>query len=151
MRLGTITSSPAFHKNLIELIDNSTQQPAGFGQLFVTEMLGERGWALNGFAKWVNSLSHEYQRRRNFFLDLFDRKIAPTGYATATAPQAGMFLWIKVNLERHPKYEKRPDCGDAMPLTNCKALIEDFFARFVLFLHSCLWVSMYWYIFFCLS
>jgi len=129
MRLGMITSSPAFHKNLIELTDNSTQQPAGFGQLFVTEILGERGWTLDGFARWVNSLSHEYERRRNFLLGLFERKIASTGYATATAPQAGMFLWIKVNLEKHPRYQKRTNRGDGMPLTNCKALIEEFFVK----------------------
>lgn len=126
---GPTACSPAFHKNLIELTDNSTQQPAGFGQLFVTELLGERGWSLNGFAKWVDSLSNEYERRRNFILELFNRRVAATGYATASVPQAGMFLWIKLNLERHPRYQKRANRGDGLPLTNCKALVEEFFVK----------------------
>ena len=124
MRLGTITCSPLFHRYLIELTDNSTQQPAGFGQLFLTELLGEEGWSLSGFAHWVKSLSEEYERRRNFLLDLFETKIASTGYATVCKPQAGMFVWVKVNLEKHPRYSVKNN-GKNKPKTNCMELIQE--------------------------
>jgi aromatic amino acid aminotransferase I / 2-aminoadipate transaminase len=124
MRLGAITCSPLFHRYLIELTDNSTQQPAGFGQLFLTELLGEQGWALEGFARWVKSLSREYERRRNFLLELFDTKIASTGYASVCKPQAGMFVWIKVNLEKHPRYIVKNN-GKNKPKTNCVELIQE--------------------------
>ena len=117
MRLGAITCSPLFHRYLVELTDNSTQQPAGFGQLFLTELLGE-GWTLNGFARWVRSLSQEYERRRNFLLDLFNTKIASTGYASVHKPRAGMFVWIRVNLEKHPRYTVKNN-GKNKPKTNC--------------------------------
>lgn len=124
MRLGSITCSPLFHKYLIELTDNSTQQPAGFGQLFLTELLGEDGWTLGGFAQWVKSLSQEYERRRNFLLDLFETKITPTGYASICKPQAGMFVWVKVNLEKHPRYISKNN-GRNKPKTNCMELIQE--------------------------
>jgi len=124
MRLGSITCSPLFHKYLIELTDNSTQQPAGFGQLFLTELLGEEGWTLGGFAQWVKSLSAEYERRRNFLLDLFETKIAPTGYATVSKPQAGMFVWVKINIEKHPRYVVK-DNGKNKPKTNCMELVQE--------------------------
>lgn len=124
MRLGSVTCSPLFHRYLIELTDNSTQQPAGFGQLFLTELLGEEGWTLNGFAQWVKSLSQEYERRRNFLLGLFDTKIASTGYASACKPQAGMFVWIKINLEKHPRYLAKNN-GKNKPKTNCMDLIQE--------------------------
>lgn len=124
MRLGTITCSPLFHRYLIELTDNSTQQPAGFGQLFITELLGEDGWTLCGFAQWVKSLSEEYERRRNFLLDLFESRIASTGYATVSKPQAGMFVWVKVNIEKHPRYIIR-NKGKNQPKTNCMELIQE--------------------------
>lgn len=124
MRLGTITCSPLFHRYLIELTDNSTQQPAGFGQLFLTELLGEEGWTLDGFAQWVRGLSREYERRRNFLLGLFDTKIASTGYASVYKPQAGMFVWIKVNLEKHPRYTVKNNDKNK-PKTNCMELIQE--------------------------
>ena len=124
MRLGTITCSPLFHRYLIELTDNSTQQPAGFGQLFITELLGEEGWTLAGFAQWVKSLSQEYERRRNFLLDLFETKIASTGYASVCTPQAGMFVWVRVNLEKHPRYTVK-NKGKNVPKTNCVELIQE--------------------------
>jgi len=124
MRLGTVTCSPLFHKYLIELTDNSTQQPAGFGQLFLTELLGEEGWTLSGFAQWVKSLSEEYERRRDFLLDLFETQIASTGYASVSKPQAGMFVWVKINLESHPRYIVE-EKGKHEPKTNCMELIQE--------------------------
>lgn len=124
MRLGTVTCSPLFHRYIIQLTDNSTQQPAGFSQLLITEMLGEGGWTLSGYAKWVKCLAQDYEMRRNFFLDVFESKVAPTGYASVYKPQAGMFIWIKVHFEKHPRYIVRNN-GKGNPRTNCMDLIQE--------------------------
>lgn len=117
-----------FQDHLTRLTDNSTQQPAGFGQLFLAEMLGDRGWKMDGFARWVNGLCTEYQRRRDFFLTTFDRVVKPSGYASTSIPQAGMFIWIKVHLDRHPKLTVKEDTGDnTVPRTNGAELMQQLF------------------------
>ena len=76
LRLGWITSSPSFRDHLIKFIDLSTQNPAGFAQVLVVALLGPHGgWQLAGFDRWVRSLCADYQRRRDFFAELFEREV----------------------------------------------------------------------------
>ncbi|KZS99643.1 PLP-dependent transferase [Laetiporus sulphureus 93-53] len=126
MRLGWITSSPFFHRHLVILTDSSTQHPHAFGQMFVTELLGPHGWTLEGFGRWVSSLRAEYQRRRDYFLELFEREVvrAAPGLATPGRPQAGMFV---ISVERHPRYRVSGTSKRSVPRTNCKELMEELF------------------------
>lgn len=122
-----------FHQHLVSYTDSSTQHPHGFGQIFVTEMLGPRGWQLRGFDRWVRSLCAEYRRRRDFFLGLFEREVGATGLARAASPEAGMFVWIRVNIERHPRYRddlRITGCDSRTPArTNVRQLMEELFER----------------------
>lgn len=128
MRLGWITSSHLFHEHLISLTDSSTQHPHGFGQIFITEMLGSSGWGLDGFERWARSLCKEYQRRRDLFLQHFEDEVASTGFASADPPQAGMFVWIDVHVRMHPRY--RSDIWEAEGLrTNVPELMDELFER----------------------
>lgn len=130
MRLGWITCNHAFYDALVSYTDSSTMHPHGFGQMLITEMLAEHGWGLEGFDRWVRSLRAEYHRRRAFFLDLFAREVAPTGFARADPPEAGMFVWIRVELEKHPRYraDRRMESRDVKGLrTNVKELMEELF------------------------
>lgn len=130
MRLGWITSSHLFHEHLVSLTDSSTQHPHGFGQIFITEMLSSRGWQISGFDRWARSLRKEYQRRRDVFLESFEREVASTGYASADPPQAGMFVWIDVHVRQHPRY--RCDVRDhegAIARTNVPELMDELFER----------------------
>ncbi|KAI0371670.1 PLP-dependent transferase [Pilatotrama ljubarskyi] len=133
MRLGWITSSPLFHEHLVSYTDSSTHHPHGFGQMLITEMLsGPNGWGIDGFDRWVRSLRDEYHRRRDLFLDLFEREVASTGLAKASPPEAGMFLWIRVEIERHPRYraDLRRLSGDSTAArTNVAQLMEELFER----------------------
>ena len=116
LRLGWITSTPAFRAHLVKFIDLSTQHPSGFPQALIAQLLSPSGggWSLDGFDRWVHSLGREYQRRRDLFLALFAEHVASTGLADADAPEAGMFVWIRVHVERHPRFvaDVRAD-GDA--------------------------------------
>ncbi|KAH9930640.1 L-tyrosine:2-oxoglutarate aminotransferase [Fomitopsis serialis] len=128
MRLGVITSSPFFHAHLVALTDSSTQHPHAFGQLFLAELLGPAGWTLAGFDAWVRSLRDEYRRRRDVFLGFFETEVAPLGLVDASVPEAGMFVWTKINVERHPRF--RREAGEAKAQgarTNCRQLMEELF------------------------
>ncbi|EPS95176.1 hypothetical protein FOMPIDRAFT_1054423 [Fomitopsis schrenkii] len=126
MRLGFITSSPFFHAHLVALTDSSTQHPHAFGQLFLTELLGPAGWTLAGFDAWVSSLRDEYRRRRDLFLAIFAREIAPLNLVDASEPEAGMFVWTKIHVERHPRFRKEPGAVKGAR-TNCRQLMEQLF------------------------
>jgi aromatic amino acid aminotransferase I len=131
MRLGWVTSNALFHQKLSDYTDSSTQPPHAFGQMFVTEMLGEHGWKMDGFCRWLKSLRLDYQRRRNFLLDVFRREVEPTGYASVNCPEAGMFVWIEVFFERHPRFTVKHD-SDGSPVvarTNTKFLLKELFER----------------------
>lgn len=128
MRLGWITSSQLFHEHLISLNDNSTQHPHGFGQIFITEMLSEYGWGMDGFDRWVRSLRKQYQRRRDMFVEYFHQEVESTGLASAELPQAGMFVWIDIHIRKHPRY--RADIRDAegsVARTNVPELMDELF------------------------
>ncbi|KAL0946780.1 hypothetical protein HGRIS_012953 [Hohenbuehelia grisea] len=109
MRLGWILSNEMFHHHLVKYTDSASQHPHGFGQIFVTGMLSKRGWGLDGFVLWMQSLCKDYQRRRDLLLEVFRNEVEPSGLASINCAQAGMFAWIKINLEGHPRYR----CGDA--------------------------------------
>ncbi|RDX46890.1 PLP-dependent transferase [Lentinus brumalis] len=132
MRLGWITSNALFHEALVTYTDSSTMHPHGFGQMLITEMMAPHGWQLSGFDRWVRSLRAEYHRRRAFFLDLFAREVSQTQLARATVPEAGMFVWIRVEIEKHPRYraDRRMQSRDVTgPRTNVKELMEELFER----------------------
>ncbi|CCM00523.1 uncharacterized protein FIBRA_02557 [Fibroporia radiculosa] len=128
-RLGWITSNSLFHEHLISLTDSSTQHAHAFGQIFLAELLGPDGWGVTGFDAWVRSLRDEYQRRRDFFLDLFAREVGVTGLASAGPCEAGMFIWARIHVERHARYQKVRSVTGAR--TNCKELMEEVFERCV--------------------
>jgi len=99
--------------------------------MFVTEMLSERGWKMEGFCRWLESLRLDYQRRRDFLLDVFRREVEPTGYASVTCPQGGMFVWIQVFFERHPRFSAKPspDGSSVAARTNTEVLLLELFER----------------------
>ena len=62
------------------------------------------------------------------FLDVFEKEVARTGYASAEPPQAGMFVWIDVHIRDHPRY--RCDIRDvegAVARTNVPELMDELF------------------------
>ncbi|KAH9950244.1 pyridoxal phosphate-dependent transferase [Amylocystis lapponica] len=130
MRLGWITSTPLFQDILVTFTDSTTQQPHGFGQALITELLGAGGWQIGGFDRWVRGLRTEYQRRRDFFLAALARTVDPA-HVSAPRPAAGMFIWVRVHVERHPRFrcDLRREDRAARTNTNTKALMEELFER----------------------
>ena len=78
LRIGWITSSPAFQEHLVKFINLSTLHPSGLAQVLLAQLLSPTGggWAPGGFDRWALSLRRELQRRRDRFLALFAREVS---------------------------------------------------------------------------
>ncbi|EJD53205.1 L-tyrosine:2-oxoglutarate aminotransferase [Auricularia subglabra TFB-10046 SS5] len=114
IRMGWITCNAMFAEKLLHLTDSTTQGTNGFSQAVVCELLTEkRGWGIQGFLTWTESLRNEYQRRRNHFMQLLELHVLSTGYAKTYLPESGMFFWIEVLIDKHPRYESAPVANGA--------------------------------------
>jgi aromatic amino acid aminotransferase I / 2-aminoadipate transaminase len=124
-----------FYEKFVTYTDSATQHPHALGQIFIAEMLGKNGWQIDGFCRWTKSLCEDYQRRRDLFLDVFRREVGSTGYATVSKPQAGMFVWIEIHLDRHPRHRSIDSAKTATiassSRTNIPALMEELFGLLI--------------------
>lgn len=74
-RLGWITAQPVVIERILRITETSTQQPSGFVQVMVAEVLlgqgasqksssnGDAGWQMDGWVRWLEGLRGEYERR----------------------------------------------------------------------------------------
>ncbi|OAA54223.1 aromatic amino acid aminotransferase 1 [Cordyceps fumosorosea ARSEF 2679] len=95
-RLGWITTQPAFIERLERITETTTQQPSGFVQAMVVEMLMGptqkhkiqsfqqlsaadkacyRGWELDGWVRWLEGLRGVYERRMLRMCSLLDESL----------------------------------------------------------------------------
>jgi DNA-binding transcriptional MocR family regulator len=79
-RLGWLTTQPAFVERLLRLTETSTQQPSGFVQSVIAELImgpqsstdpgkggaaNGAGWKADGWIRWLEGLRGNYERRMN--------------------------------------------------------------------------------------
>lgn len=71
-RLGWVTAQPAIIERLARVTETSTQQPSGFVQSLVAELLlgqettlegDDEGWKMDGWVRWLAGLRGGYERR----------------------------------------------------------------------------------------
>ena len=60
-------------------------------------------WGHAGFFAWLNQLSAQYRSRLRIMLDACE-KYLPKGVCEWRPPMNGMFLWVSVDLLRHPMF-----------------------------------------------
>lgn len=90
-RLGWITAQPEFVERILRITESSTQQPSGFVQSLVAEMLigpdhadmlkssnksKEKtavGWKVDGWIRWLAGLRGNYERRMRIMCDVFEK------------------------------------------------------------------------------
>ncbi|KAF2427508.1 aromatic amino acid aminotransferas-like protein [Tothia fuscella] len=87
-RLGWITGQPALIERILRITECSTQQPSGFVQSMIAELImgpakGDKsgsggakdghGWDVEGWVRWLEGLRGEYQRRMEDMCDILDR------------------------------------------------------------------------------
>ncbi|UPX19737.1 uncharacterized protein EKO05_0009990 [Ascochyta rabiei] len=86
-RLGWITTQPALAERLLRITESSTQQPSGFVQAMVAELLigpnnahdpgrggaaDGSGWKVDGWVRWLEGLRGNYERRMQTMCDALD-------------------------------------------------------------------------------
>ncbi|XP_014559765.1 hypothetical protein COCVIDRAFT_35047 [Bipolaris victoriae FI3] len=86
-RLGWITAQPALIERLVRITETSTQQPSGFVQAMVAELLmgpqssrdpgkggaaDGSGWKVEGWVRWLEGLRGNYERRMQKMCDSLD-------------------------------------------------------------------------------
>jgi DNA-binding transcriptional MocR family regulator len=86
-RLGWITAQPRLVERILRITEVSTQQPSGFVQAMVAELvMGPQGssdhgkggaadgsgWKVDGFVRWLEGLRGNYERRMSTMCDALD-------------------------------------------------------------------------------
>lgn len=93
-RLGWITAQPALVERFVRITETSTQQPSGFVQSVISELvIGQQptevtqswlslrsnkerasfdGWKMDGWVRWIEGLRGEYERRMNRMCSILD-------------------------------------------------------------------------------
>ncbi|KAL6706208.1 hypothetical protein ACN47E_005943 [Coniothyrium glycines] len=86
-RLGWITAQPALIERILRITETSTQQPSGFVQAMVAELLmgpqssndpgkgGAKdgsGWKVDGWVRWLEGLRGSYERRMQVMCNELD-------------------------------------------------------------------------------
>lgn len=87
-RLGWITTQPALAERILRITETSTQQPSGFVQSMVAELLigpqgsndpgrggaaDGSGWKVDGWVRWLEGLRGNYERRMQTMCDALDK------------------------------------------------------------------------------
>jgi DNA-binding transcriptional MocR family regulator len=90
-RLGWITTQPAIVERILRITESSTQQPSGFVQSMIAELiigpqpavaefakkskadqLAFTGWKVDGWVRWLAGLRGQYERRMNRMCDILE-------------------------------------------------------------------------------
>ncbi|KAL8722801.1 MAG: hypothetical protein Q9225_000750 [Loekoesia sp. 1 TL-2023] len=93
-RLGWIATQPALCERLLRINECSTQQPSGFVQSMIAEMImgphnpngrgggkDDLGWKTDGWVRWLEGLRGNYERRMQTMCKIFDegKQLVKTG------------------------------------------------------------------------
>jgi len=124
-RLGWITAQPSVCEQLFRITDGTTQQPSGFTQAIVAQLIGEfgninltngaaaetsPGWGLAGWVRWLECLRSTYERRMIKMATVFsenrfvDSETGQTEMFNFNWPKGGMFIWVEISISSHPLF-----------------------------------------------
>lgn len=104
-RCGWVTGPSQIIERFIRNNEVSSQTPSGFSEIALFKLL-EENWGHKGFFEWLMFIRAEYTRRRDIIVNACERYL-PTEVSSWSAPKAGMFHWIEVDLTKHPKYHAK--------------------------------------------
>lgn len=86
-RLGWLTAQPALVERILRITEASTQQPSGFVQAMIAELImgpqsshdpgrggaaDGSGWKVDGWVRWLEGLRGNYERRMQTMCDVLD-------------------------------------------------------------------------------
>ncbi|KAG0247644.1 Aromatic/aminoadipate aminotransferase 1 [Mortierella polycephala] len=102
-RVGYVSMNAHFCAIIQYHNEVTTQQPSGFSQGLLAEMLVSH-WGQEGYTRYLTeNVRTEYLNRCQHLQTSF-RKHVNGNLASFIEPSAGMFIWIKIHLERHHRF-----------------------------------------------
>jgi aromatic amino acid aminotransferase I len=121
-RAGWVTAAPIFIERLTRHAEVGTQATSGWAQSFIAKLLVDE-WKMHGWIEWLKGLGYEYTKRRDYIVGAMNKEFEldsadvaeeseyvvisqPRKLISFVPPMAGMFLWIRISLEQHPRYTK---------------------------------------------
>ncbi|KAL6720321.1 hypothetical protein ACLMJK_002242 [Lecanora helva] len=102
LRCGWLTASSQVVDIFMNFAEVGPSSPSGPSQVMLYKLLVER-WGREGFTDWLIYLSKEYQLRRDALIAACEKHL-PKEICTWATPAYGIFLWIEVDLKRHPDF-----------------------------------------------
>jgi len=137
MRLGWLTGSPAFIERIQRIAETDSQEVNGVTQAFFAQLLSEphlndtnESWGMEGFARWICDIRRQYQSKRDCLVNGIAASCSKDFIRCKPVAASGMFLWLDVNLEKHPEYrtDVRETSGNPTgPRTNTNELMQRLF------------------------
>lgn len=131
-RLGWITAQPAIIERLTRITEVTSQQPSGFVQSLVAEMIFGRddsatkaskqiatGWHMDGWVQWLEGLRAGYETRMQAMCTVLEEGKYLFHQSTRDQlddwevvervqmydfvwPMGGMFAWVEIRFDTHP-------------------------------------------------
>ncbi|KAK7205362.1 putative aromatic aminotransferase Aro8 [Myxozyma melibiosi] len=101
-RCGWITGAAVFVERVLRHNEVGLQFPSGISMAVLHGLLVE-AWGQDMYVNWLVNLRAEYTVRRDVILKAMDEYL-PSGIASWTPPAAGMFVWIELSYEKHPRH-----------------------------------------------
>ncbi|VEU21353.1 DEKNAAC102410 [Brettanomyces naardenensis] len=102
MRISIVTANKTFTQKLTMSNELSIHSAAAPSQFIVYMLMQE--WKAAGFRQWLDHIQDLYRKRRDVLLDAFEKHL-PADLCTWNRPSYGMFIWIKINMDRFPKLD----------------------------------------------
>ncbi|MCJ1300465.1 hypothetical protein MMC08_003262 [Hypocenomyce scalaris] len=105
LRAGWVTASDQIIDKFISYYEVTTVAVSGPTQLMLWNLL-DATWGHLGLFSWLDQLSVRYRTRLRILLEACDSYL-PKEVCEWVQPQNGMFLWISLNLLKHPVFRSR--------------------------------------------
>lgn len=100
-RTGWITGQARLIERILRQSEVGHQVPSGFAQSIIYGLLNR--WGQDGYLDWLVGLRQAYTVKRDVAMDAIN-KYCPKDIIEFSAPQAGMFFWLKLDALKHPKF-----------------------------------------------
>lgn len=102
LRTGWVTANDAIIEKFLAYHEISTAFVNGPSQLMLYKLL-EESWGHQGFCDWLANLSLRYRHRREIMAQACQAYL-PKTLCKWFVPPHGLFLWIRIDVSKHPEY-----------------------------------------------
>ncbi|QMW29175.1 hypothetical protein G4B84_004510, partial [Aspergillus flavus NRRL3357] len=102
LRAGWVTANTQIIEKFIAYQEITTVKVNGPLQLMLWSLL-EQTWGHQIFYSWLEHISSAYRTRRDALLHACDQHL-PRNICIWDPPEYGMFLWLRLNWEKHPLF-----------------------------------------------